>query len=161
MQFTFVPLFLALTSAQQYSGPSTCRPIASGMILDCGSQSDAFQLKDVILKPSVPVAGQPLDIHLIGNLKQEIASGSTASISPTVNGAQLGDVNLDICKLAKERNLKVQCPVKPMKVDMDYSFKIPAYAPKGTYDISAYGFNQEKVRIFNITIKHSSQEKQV
>ncbi|KAJ9078871.1 hypothetical protein DSO57_1002108 [Entomophthora muscae] len=158
MQFTFVPLFLALTSAQGYLRPSACRPLANGLISDCGSSTDAFQIKDVILTPSIPIAGQPLEIHLIGDLKKEITFGSVTSISTKINGSKLGTVELDTCAIAKERNLMVHCPAKPQHFDIKNTIKIPAYAPKGTYDINAFGFTHDKVRIFNVTIKHTSKD---
>lgn len=157
MQFSVVSLTLALVSAQEYSRPSACRSFANGLIQDCGSLADAFHIKDVILTPPVPVAGQPLDVHLIGHLSKEIAEGSTTTLSANVNGAQYGNIDLNICELAKARALPVQCPVKPMHVDMHHTLDIPANAPKGVYFIKAHGFNQDNVRIFNITLQHTSK----
>ncbi|KAJ9077566.1 hypothetical protein DSO57_1015579 [Entomophthora muscae] len=133
------------------------RVYANGIITDNGVPSDAFVISNIILTPAVPVAGKPLDVHLIGELKSTIDQGSKTYIKATFEGASVMDADLDICQLAKDRKFKHQCPSKPQDFDVHHTIKIPAYAPKGVYNFNAYGFNQDNQRIFNISIYHASK----
>ncbi|KAJ9077573.1 hypothetical protein DSO57_1015586 [Entomophthora muscae] len=138
------------------SAPSAPRMFGNGVIQDFGTSSDAFSISDIILTPSVPVAGQPLDVHLIGKLKKTIDKGSKVVIKADYDGSSILDIELDACELASERKFKHQCPAQPEAFDVHHTLRIPGDAPKGNYAIKAYGFNQDNVRIFNVSIIHNS-----
>ncbi|KAJ9057277.1 Phosphatidylglycerol/phosphatidylinositol transfer protein [Entomophthora muscae] len=136
--------------------PAVPRVFANGMITDNGSPSDAFRINNIILTPAVPVAGQPLDVHLIGKLNKVLDRGSKAIIKANYDGAEIMNIELDACELAKDRKFKYQCPAQPEDVDIHHTLRIPGSSPKGNYVINSYGFNQDNVRIFNVTILHNS-----
>ncbi|KAJ9075355.1 Phosphatidylglycerol/phosphatidylinositol transfer protein [Entomophthora muscae] len=140
------------------SNPTTPSVFANGMIVNNGSPSDTFQISDIILTPAVPVAGKPLDVHLIGKLKKVIDLGSKTTIKANYDGAEIMNIGLDVCELAKDRKFKHQCPAQPEDFDVHHTLKIPASSPKGNYVINAYGFNQDNVRIFNVSIIHNSPQ---
>ncbi|KAJ9057273.1 Phosphatidylglycerol/phosphatidylinositol transfer protein [Entomophthora muscae] len=144
--------------AQTYTEPAAPRVYANGMIIDNGSPSDVFQISDIILTPAVPVAGQPLDVHLIGKLKKVIDQGSKTTIKANYDGAEVMNIDLDVCELAKDRKFKHQCPAQPEDFDIHHTLKIPGSSPKGNYAINAFGFNQNNERIFNVSIIHNSQQ---
>ncbi|KAJ9077567.1 Phosphatidylglycerol/phosphatidylinositol transfer protein [Entomophthora muscae] len=167
MQFNVVATILFAVSGsaadyarpvQTYTEPAAPRVYANGMVQDNGSPNDAFQINDIILTPAVPVAGQPLDVHLIGKLKKVIDKGSKASININYDGAEVMDIELDACEIAKDRKLKYQCPAQPEDIDYHHTLKIPLSSPKASYVINSYGTNQDNEPIFNVTIKHASQQ---
>lgn len=165
MQFNIFTTISALVVASQvsaaapqsYSRPAPpsaagCKQLANGIVYDCGSANDSFHITNVILLPPKPVKGQPLDIHLVGELREVVTFGSKTVIKASYGGVQVLNLNKDICELAVQRKTGYSCPVKPQYFNTHHTLQIPSYAPGGDYEIDAFGVAQNNRQIFKVKI---------
>ncbi|KAJ9057278.1 Phosphatidylglycerol/phosphatidylinositol transfer protein [Entomophthora muscae] len=141
-----------------YKKSAAPRIFANGIVADNGNSSDDFNIENIVLTPTVPKAGQPLDVHLVGKLKKMLDQGSRVFIKAKLDGRTIANFEMDLCGLARDRKFKHQCPAQPEDFDIHHTLMIPAGSPKGTYVFNAYGLDQDNGRIFNVSTIQNTRD---
>lgn len=119
----------------------------------CGDPSnDIFIIESVNLIPNLPVAGQPLEIEVVGKVKEDIVPGAYAEITVKWNLVTLyRDPHADLCKNAKQVYPK-GCPVpQGTRIIVKKTVDVPKTIPPGTYHITANAVNKNSDPITCLT----------
>lgn len=144
----------ALFCLQGTRSEETCRPMAGGLVKDCGVPSDLFQLQDFIFEEP-PRRGFPVKMHFTGRLNKVVAQGSVVSTKVIYNGFEFLTYNQDVCSLSLELNTGYPCPVAPQTFNMSFTGPIPFFTPPGKYSFTLVGYSENKERIFKSMVNLS------
>ncbi|KAJ9082670.1 Phosphatidylglycerol/phosphatidylinositol transfer protein [Entomophthora muscae] len=147
----FQSLFFTLFAATQVASQG-CKPMAGGVVSNCGNNKDAFVIQNIKLMGTT-TRGSELTVKLDGILRETVTKGAKVTIKVKRRGRTLLNVNRDICDLLTERKIGYTCPVKAQKVSKTHKIKIPGYIPPGEYETEVTGINSNNRRIFKVNVK--------
>jgi hypothetical protein len=111
----------------------------------CNEHENTFQLKELVLEPSVPIKGENMNIQIKGDLSRDIMFGTTVIVSVKLNVVRLMKKTIDLCK---ELDGKINCPIVKGNQFYNETFKIPSEVPNGKYTVDILMLNSDNSKIF-------------
>ncbi|KAJ9077000.1 hypothetical protein DSO57_1020896 [Entomophthora muscae] len=128
-----------------------CRPLAKGVVSDCGKSNDVFQFSDIVLTPEAPTWNATNYIRIQGTLKETLTYGTYVNVTILQGGKQHDD-NKDLCAMLDQLRTQKRCPVSPQDIAFVNSLDITSYFPTGNYKIKVIGFTNTSRQLFNFRI---------
>ena len=99
----------------------------------CGTNSDIFIPVTIALNPDPPQRGHPLQVTLVGPLKEDIVQGAIAHVKIKLGFIGLIDRDYDVC--SEIHQIDKQCPIPNGEFRLEKTFDIPNEVPPGHYRI--------------------------
>lgn len=99
----------------------------------CSSNSAIFNLTLGSFSPNPIKKGQELNLHIIGQLSEDITKGSKVQVSIKYGFVTLIDSSYDLCDLVGKYG--TVCPVPGGAFNVEKSVEIPGIAPGGKYSV--------------------------
>jgi len=109
---------------------------------DCGSPTDAVQIKSLRVDPDPPKPGEKLTIYATGTVKETIDEGAYADVVVKLGLIKLLTRRFDVCEELSKANATLQCPIKPGDYDIVQSVDLPREIPKAKFIVQARAFTQ-------------------
>jgi len=127
-------------------GPHRFGDRAGDIWSNCGSASDDFQIKTVVITPDPPVIGQNLTVAVTGALSTQITSGVVA-VNIAWNGVPLISQNFSLCDIVTSVE---KCPLNAGPQAFSVSQLLPSQTPAGSFNGTVQAFDQNNNEVFCI-----------
>ncbi|KAG2118442.1 ML domain-containing protein [Suillus clintonianus] len=120
---------------------------------DCGSSSDAIQVKSISLSPDPPKPGQDLTVTVVGTAQQRIEDGAYADVVVKLGLIKLLSKSFDVCEEARSANASIQCPIDEGEYTVVQTVALPKEIPQAKFSVSVRGYTVEDEDMLCLDLK--------
>ncbi|KAG2159945.1 ML domain-containing protein [Suillus bovinus] len=120
---------------------------------DCGSPTDAVQLKSISLSPDPPKPGQDLTVTVVATAQQPIEDGAFADVVVKLGLIKLLSKTFDLCEEARNANASIQCPVKEGDYTVVETVALPKEIPQAKFTVAVKGYTADELDMLCLDLK--------
>ncbi|ORY28512.1 MD-2-related lipid-recognition domain-containing protein, partial [Naematelia encephala] len=111
--------------------------------VDCGTATDAVQIKTITVSPDPPVPGKNLTVTVDADVLKILDDGAYADVTVKLGLIKLLQKQFDVCEEAKNANASVQCPVDPGAYNVVQTVELPREIPKAKFSVAVRGYTAD------------------